>query len=126
MKNLQTFNQFINESELNEAKNWKKGDSVEHTVYGQTDKHTDAIYDAAAKALGCTVSDLSQFTSEDDNGVGYEAAEEAFMKGSYQEIKLKDSGMSGPFLSANKKAGICRLEEQGFGAYIYNWEKARF
>ena len=111
-----------NES-VNEAKNWKGGDSVAHTSYGSDTKE---MYDAAAKALGCTVDDLSQFSSEDDKDKEFDAAKNAFDKGSNKEVKLDDAGMNGPFLYANKKAGICKYEEQGFEAYIYNWEKARF
>jgi len=126
MKNVQSFNEFVNESEVvNEAKNWKAGDSVIHTAYG-FDKYTDEMYDEAAKALGCNVDDLSQFSSEDDNEKAFDAAEKAFNKGSSKEIKLSDAGMSGPFLYANQKAGICKYEEQGIEAYVYNWNKARF
>ena len=126
MKNVQTFNEFVNESEVvNEASNWKKGESVIHVNYGH-DEDTDAMYNAAAKALGCTVDDLSQFSSEDDNEKAFDAAEKAFNKGSSKEIKLSDAGMSGPFLYANQKAGICKYEEQGFEAYVYNYNKARF
>ena len=126
MKNLQSFNEFVNESEVvNEAKKWKAGESVIHTAYGQ-DKYTDEMYDDAATALGCTVDDLSQFSSEDDNEKAFDAAEKAFNKGSSKEIKLDGAGMSGPFLYANQKAGICKYEEQGFTGFIYNWNKARF
>ena len=124
MKNLQTFGEFVNES-VNEAKNWKAGDSVIHTNYGH-DKDTDQMYDAVATALKCTVDDLSQFSSEDDKDKEFDAAAKAFNKGSSKEIKLDGSGMAGPFLYANTKAGICKYEEQGFEAYVYNWEEARF
>ena len=126
MKNVQSFNEFVNESEvINEASNWKKGDSVVHVHYGH-DKYTDEMYDAAANALGCTVDDLAQFTSEDDDSKAYDAAEKSFNKGSQQDIKLDGQGIGGPFLVANKKAGICRYDDHGFTAFIYNHSKARF
>ncbi|MBC8429797.1 MAG: hypothetical protein H8D92_00210 [Pelagibacteraceae bacterium] len=135
MKNLQSFNEFVNESEVvNEASNWKKGESVSVMFTNGHDEYTDdltsdidyVMYDAAAAALGCTVDDLSQFSSEDDKDKEFDAAKNAFDKGSSTDIKLDGAGMSGPFLYANKKAGICKYEEQGFEAYIYNWKKARF
>ena len=126
MKNVQSFNEFVNESEVvNEASNWKKGDSVIHVHYGH-DRYTDEMYDAAANALGCTVDDLSQFTSEDDNDKAFDAAEKAFNKGSSTDIKLDGASVGGPFLVANKKAGICRYDDHGMTAFIYNWDKARF
>ncbi len=118
MKNVKSYTEFINE-----AKNWKGGESVVHVSYGSDTKD---MYDAAAKALGCTVDDLAQFSSEDDKDKEFSAAEKAFNKGSNKEVKLNDAGIAGPFLYANKKAGICKYEEQGFEAYIYNHNKARF
>jgi len=119
MKNLQTFNEFVNEAYANKA--------GEFVMDFEPDSDTLLNIKAVAKALGVNHTDLKQIDSEMHYETPeYSAVEAAFSKGSSKSIDLPNgSSMSGPFVNINKRAEIARYEEQGFTAYMFT-DKSKF
>ncbi len=128
MKNVQTFNEFVNESKIvNEGKLANDGESIAElqAEFGEDDG-MDQIYDTICKALKCSIGDLYQVHTEMDDSDAYEAAEMEFQSGPSKPLKVEGSSVGGPFLSVNTKAGICQFDDYGMTSFIYNKKKAKF
>ncbi len=126
MKNIQTFNEFVNESNksINEGIAKKVGEFV---MDNEPDSDTLTNIKAIAKDLKINIDDLKQIDSEMHYKTPeYSAVEGAFSKGSSKSIDLPNgSSMSGPFVYVNKQTGIAKYEEQGFTAYMFS-DKSKF
>tara|TARA_R110002153_G_scaffold224882_1_gene377561 strand:- start:153 stop:527 length:375 start_codon:yes stop_codon:yes gene_type:complete len=124
MKNVHSFNEFINESTITEAYANKAGEFV---MDSEPDPDTLLNIKATAKALGIDINNMKQIDSEiHDESSEYSAVEKAFLKGKSESIDLPNgSSMSGPFVYVNKRTGIAKYEEQGFTAYLFS-EKSKF
>lgn len=127
MKNLQTFSEFVNESnesELNEGFAMNTGEPA--IKYLESDEDIYSIVQKAADALGVDIKDVKQLDSESNAGTReFTAAEKAFDS---RTNKLKidiDGGISGPFLSLNKKTNVAEYTEQGFTAFWFT-DKSKF
>jgi hypothetical protein len=118
MKNVKSFNEFVNEGRVSSS----AGELVADWAEGET---LD-MYNIAAKALGIYINSLKQLDSEMDEGSKeYDAAVKAFNAGKTEDIKLPGAGVAGPFLTVNKKNGIAHYAEQGLDAYLFS-DKSNF
>lgn len=113
MKNLKTFNEFVNEGRISSSKgnlvsDWAEGEILD-------------MYKTAAKALGVNINSLKQLDSEmDEDSKEFKAAAKAFATGKFEEIKLPGASIGGPFLYVNKKNGVAKYEEQGIEVYLFS------
>jgi hypothetical protein len=130
MKNLQTFNEFVNESYAN-----KSGKDI---MDFKPNSIMLSYIEIIAKALGVKANDMkiigSGFGEHFTDGPAlwdfttpeYNSADLAFKKGTSKDIKLPKSKVpEGPYAMVNKRAGIARYEEEGFTAYFFT-DKSKF
>ncbi len=130
MKNLQTFNEFVNEAYAN-----KSGKDI--MDFKPTSIMLEYI-EIIAKALGVKAKDMKMIGSGfgmhfqagpalwDFTTPEYSSADLAFKKGSAKDIKLPESKVpEGPYAMVNTRTGIARYEEEGFTAYFFT-KKSKF
>jgi hypothetical protein len=127
---MKKFNEFVNEGYATRV-----GDNfMDYLAWSDPDGSGGPMDDSreiislSSKALGVDEYDLYRIDSEDDDSrtqKGIIAAEKAFSKGPVEKLKLTDSGVGGPFLEVNKKAGIVRYDEYGFTMFIFT-NKSKF
>lgn len=118
MKNVKSFNEFVNEGRVSI--------SAGELVADWAEDETLDMYKTAAKELGVNVNSLKQLDSEmDGDSKEYDAAVKAFNAGKTEDIKLPGAGVAGPFLTINKKTGVAHYAEQGLDAYLFT-DKSKF
>ena len=82
MTNLQTFNEFINESNLNEA----AGESLDIVIKGDPDGKDG--YEQIAKILGAKPSDVIMYDADEDgDSKEYKKFDKAFTGGDFKDVK---------------------------------------
>ena len=107
-----------NRKSIDEGTNWEDEAGYLSAEYDNTDDGdvTD-IYDMVFDLLG---SDVYFIDSESDDFTDtYDAAEEAFSKGSTKSVKIPHANTGGPFLEYNKKTNVVRFDDHGFTAFYF-------
>ena len=125
MKNLQTFSEFVNESEsINEAY-YTLADIMKDAPEQYNDEK-DVIWDPIMKAMKIkNPKDLGSISSEDEGTPEYDlffAIKDKFKSSS--PVPDLDSGGWGNYYY-DKKLNVVHHEEQGMDAYFFNIKDAK-
>jgi hypothetical protein len=126
MKNLKSFDEFINESKLNEGFLAKKAfdlyDTVDIIISEFDDKEVIEIHEFCCELLGEDPSNVCRLDSETDheNNVLYQAYEAMDKKFRGAPVKnLPKSIGNGQSISHDDKLGVVRYDDYGFVAYFF-------
>jgi DNA-binding Xre family transcriptional regulator len=110
MKNLQSFNEFVNESNINEAK-VRTLDSVV-----KDDQDGKDGYDEIAKILGTKPSDILVYDADDHgNSKEFKAFDKAFIRGDFKDAKAPEySDYNMANVGYNKKLNVVSSYAGGY------------
>ena len=110
MKDLQTFNDFVNESYLNEAKVRTLTDVI------KVDSDGKEGYDEIAKILGTKPSDILVYDADDHgNSKEFKTFDKAFMSGDFKDAKAPEySDYNEANVAYNKKLNVVSSYAGGY------------
>ena len=111
MKNLQSFNEFINESELNEAVDVRTLDAVI-----KVDPDGKDGYEEIAKILGAKPSDVLLYDADDHgDSKEFKKLEKEWSKGSFKDAKAPEySDYNMANVAYNKKLNVVSSYAGGY------------
>jgi hypothetical protein len=123
MKNLKSFNEFVNESIVNEGYAKKSGWPATDWM-DEGDDPAEEVCFTVARELKVPVEDLKILDSDGSPENEFLAAREGFKKGPANNFNVRSAGRNS-ILLVNKKAGIAYFSSYSGEAYLFT-DKSNF